>query len=191
MPATISLTLVTQIAIAQLGAFASVLLLASGLHKLRDRARAVQAIEQLTGLAGSSARLAAPGVALLEVAAGGGLWIAQVRLDAALLAVLIWSGYFVFLAQALARGRSAFDCGCSFSGAHAGTGLFEVLRAASLALLGFVVAFSASVAPGSVSYEASPAAIATQLLAGLALFALYVALDAVMTLKPMRAGVVL
>jgi hypothetical protein len=35
----------------------------------------------------------------------------------------------------------------------------------------------------------APAALTTQLLAGLALLALYVALDQVMTLPPLRAGV--
>jgi hypothetical protein len=51
------------------------------------------------------------------------------------------------------------------------------------------VALSAAIAPGSLAYDVSDAAIATQLLAGVALLALYVALDQVMTQQPLRTGV--
>jgi hypothetical protein len=40
-----------------------------------------------------------------------------------------------------------------------------------------------------VPYVAGTGALVTQMLAGLALFALYVALDQVMALQPLRAGV--
>ncbi len=190
MTEALSLTVVVQIAIAQFAAFASLLLLAAALHKLSGLARAVRAVQDLTGLAGSPARFAAIGVSVAELAASIGLWIAPVRFYAALLAALIWSGYFVFLLQAVAAGRSEVDCGCSFGGAHRPLGLFQMLRAAVLALLGLGVALSAAIAPGSVAYDVSAAAIATQLLAGLALLALYAALDQVVTQPPLRAGVV-
>jgi len=191
MTPPVSLALVVQLAIAQLGAFASLLLIASGAHKLRDRNRAAQAVAQLTGIPGQLAGPAAMVLAMLEIGAGAGLWIAPLRLDAALLAVLIWSGYFLFLVQAIASGQRAVDCGCSFAAGHADLGLFEVLRAGALALLAMVMAGSAGVAPAGVAYEAGAAALATQILAGLALLALYVALDQVMSVRPLRTGVVL
>ena len=161
-----SLTMVAQIAIAQLASFASLLLAVASLHKLYDYTRAAQAVQDLTGLARTLAVPAALGIAAAEFVAAIGLWIAPLRFDAALLAALIWSGYFVFLLQAVAAGRSDIDCGCSFATAHRPLGLFQMLRAALLALLGFVIALSAAIAPGALAYDASMAAIATQVLAG-------------------------
>jgi len=189
MTEAISLTVVAQVAIAQLASFASLLLAVAALHKLIDRARAAHAVQDLTGLPRSLAGVAASGMAAAELVAAIGLWIAPLRFDAALLAALIWSGYFVFLLQAVAAGRSDVDCGCSFGAAHRPLGLFQMLRAAMLALLGFGVALSAAIAPGALAYDVSMAAIATQLLAGGALLALYAALDQVMSLQPLRAGV--
>jgi hypothetical protein len=188
MTPSLSVTLVVQLAIAQLGAFVSLLLVAAGVHKLHDRARAEQAMSRLTGIAAGQAAPAALLLAGLEIAAGAGLWVPPLRLDAALLAVLIWCGYFVFLVQAVASGQRAVDCGCSFAASNAELGLFEVLRAGALALLAMVIAGSAGVAPGAVAYEVGAAALTTQLLAGVALFVLYVALDQVMAVKPLRSG---
>jgi hypothetical protein len=189
MTPAVSLTLVAQLAIAQVGAFASFLLVASGAHKLADRARASLAVAALTGLGSARARQAALLLAVLELIAGAGFWLPPLRLDAALLAVLVWSGYFVFLLQAVAGGHTAIDCGCSFAPGHAQLGRFEVLRAGALALLAMVLACSAGIAPGALAYEVGAAAVATQVLAGLALLALYVALDQVMALKPLRGGI--
>ena len=189
MMPSVSLTLVAQLAIAQLGAFVSLLLLASGVHKLRGRERAAQAVTQLTGLPAGRAGVLAVLLGLLEIAAGVGLWVAPLRVDAALLAVLLWSGYFVFLVQAVASGARAVDCGCSFASGHAEIDLFAVLRAGALALLAMLVACSAGVAPGAVPYEAGAAAVGTEVLAGLGLLALYIALDQVMALKPLRPGI--
>jgi hypothetical protein len=190
MNEALSVTVVVQIAIAQLASFASFLLLAAAVHKLSDRARAARAVTELTGLSEPLAKFAALGLSAGELIASIGLWIAPVRFDAALLAALIWSGYFVFLLQAVASGRSDVDCGCSFGAAHRPLGLFQLLRAGVLALLGLVIALSAAIAPGSLAYDASAAAIGTQLFAGIALLALYAALDQVMTQQPLRAGVV-
>jgi hypothetical protein len=189
MNEAVSLTMVAQIAIAQLASFASLLLALAAVHKLSGHARATQAVQDLTGLPRTLAAPAASAIAAAELAAAAGLWIAPLRFDAALLAALIWSGYFVFLLQAVAAGRSDVDCGCSFGAAHRPLGLFQMLRAAMLALLGFVIALSAAIAPGALAYDVSMAAIATQLLAGAALLALYAALDQVMSLQPLRAGV--
>lgn len=184
-----SFGLVVQIAIAQLAAFASLLLLAAAGHKVLDRARAARALQGLTGLHLALAGPAVLIVAAAEALAAVGLWLAPLRFDAALLAALVWGGYFVFLLQAVAAGRSEVDCGCSFGAAHRPLGLFQMLRAALLVLLALVLALSAAATPAALPYDASLAAIATQLLAGLALLALYLALDQVMALQPLRAGV--
>ena len=189
MNEALSLTVVAQIAIAQLASFASLLLFAAAAHKLSNLERAAQAVHDLTGLQEPLARFAAIGLAAAEFAASIGLWLAPLRFAAALLAALIWSGYFLFLLQAVATGRRDVDCGCSFGSAHRPLGLFQLLRTALLALLGLVVALSAAVAPGSLPYDVSAAAIATQVLAGVALLALYAALDQVMTQPPLRAGI--
>jgi hypothetical protein len=189
MAEAISLTVVMQIAIAQLASFASMLLAVATLHKLMNRARAAHAVQDLTGLPRSLAGPAASGIAAAELLAATGMWIAPLRFDAALLAALIWSGYFVFLLQAVAAGRSDVDCGCSFGAAHRPVGLFQMLRAALLVLLGLGVALSAAIAPGALAYDVSVAGIATQLLAGAALLALYAAVDQVMSVQPLRAGV--
>jgi hypothetical protein len=190
MSETFSLTVVAQIAIAQFASFASLLLLAAGVHKMTHLSRATRATHELTGLSDSLARIAALGVSAAELAAAIGLWIAPIRFDAALLASLIWSGYFVFLLQAVAAGRSDVDCGCSFGAVHRPLGPFQLLRGAMLVLLALGVALSAAIAPGSLAYDVSVAAIATQLLAGIALLALYAALDEVMTQPPLRPGMV-
>jgi methylamine utilization protein MauE len=189
MNEALSVTVVVQIAIAQLASFASLLLFAAAAHKLGNLTRTAQAVHELTGLQQPLARFAAIALAAAELSASVGLWLSPLRFDAALLAALIWSGYFVFLLQAVATGRRDIDCGCSFGEARRPLGLFQLLRAALLALLGLVVALSAAVAPGSLAYDVSAAAITTQVLAGVGLLALYAALDQVMTQQPLRAGI--
>src|ERR1700689_3137253 len=105
MAEAVSLTVVAQIAIAQLASFASILLAGAALHKHIDRARAAHAVQDLTALPRSLAGPAAIGIAAAELVAAIGLWIAPLRFDAALLGALISSGYFVFLLQAVAAGR--------------------------------------------------------------------------------------
>jgi len=150
MTGTFSLTVVVQIAIAQFASFASLLLLVSALHKFSERARAVRAVRELTGLPVGLAGAAMLGIAAGEFLAAIGLCIVPVRLDAAVLAALIWSGYFVFLLQAMAAGRRDVDCGCSFGLSHRPLGLFQIVRAAILALLALLVALSAAIAPGAL-----------------------------------------
>lgn len=181
--------MVAQIAIAQLASFASLLLFASALHKFAGRGRAAGAVRALTGAPAGAAMPVAIAIAVAEFAAAAGLWIPAMRLNAALLAVLVWSGYFLFLMQALAAGRRDVDCGCSFGAGHRPLGVFQVTRAALLALLGVVIALSAALAPGAISYDISLPAIATQVVAGAALLALYGALDQLLTQGPLRAGV--
>ncbi|MFI4891438.1 MAG: MauE/DoxX family redox-associated membrane protein [Steroidobacterales bacterium] len=189
MNGSFSVALVAQMAIAQFCSFASLLLLASAVHKLRGWARAQHAVHELTGLPKGLAGMAAIGIAAAELASGLGLWVPAVRLDAALLASLVWAGYLVFLLRAVMSGRRDLDCGCSFSSAHRPLGAFHVTRAAVLTGLSLLVALSAAVAPGAVPYDLSAAAVLTELLAGIALLVLYAALDQVMAVQPLRAGI--
>ncbi len=189
MNGTVSALLVAQIAIAQLASFASLLLFASGFHKLNAGSDAARAMQDLTGLALPRARRAVVGIAASELVAAAGLWVPVMRADAALLATLIWGAYFIYLQRALMAGRRDVDCGCSFSSGHRPLGAFQAWRAAILGALAAVIALSAAVAPGAVPYVVTSGAAVTQVLAGLVLLALYVALDQVMSIRPLRAGV--
>ena len=189
MNGTVSALLVAQITVAQLASFASLLLFASALHKFKVLADAARAMHELTGLALPHARWAVAGIAAAELAAAAGLWIPAMRVDAALLAALVWGGYFGFLLRAVLAGRQDIDCGCSFSTAHRPLGAFQLWRAAMLTGLGLMIALSAAVAPGAVPDIVSVSATVTQVLAGLTLLALYVALDQIMGIQPLRTGV--
>jgi hypothetical protein len=146
-------------------------------------------VHELTGLPWTLAGIVAIGIAAAELTAGIGLWIPAARFNAALLAALVWGSYFAYLLRAVIAGHSDVDCGCGFSSAHRPLGAFELVRAAILTSLGLMVAVSAAAAPGAVAYDISVAAILTELLAGGALLALYAALDEVMSIQPLRAGV--
>lgn len=177
MSDTISPLMVAQIALSQLAAFLSLLLGASAVHKLRDRVRTAMAIGELTGVPPSVATIAVPVLAAAEIAAGIALWMPSRRCDAALLAAAVWAGYLLFLARAVAVGRSELDCGCSFGSSRHALGAFEVGRAALLVALAFLVAAGAAIGPGAIAYATGIAALATQLLAAVALLALYAAAD--------------
>jgi hypothetical protein len=189
MNGTVSALPVAQIAIAQIASFASLLLVAAGLHKLKAPADTARAMHGLTGLPLPRAARAVTAIAAAELAAAAGLWFAPARFAAALLAALLWGGYFVFLVRAVAAGRRDVDCGCSFSAAHRPLGAFQLWRAAVLTGIAVMVALGAALAPGAVPYVVGIGALATQLLAGLGLLALYVALDQLMAIQPLRAGV--
>ena len=74
------------------------------------------------------------------------------------------------------------DCGCSF-GPGARLGLFQVARNTILAAMALLV--WASARGGGTEVQGS------QILGGVALLALYAALDQVMGLRPLRAGEIL
>jgi hypothetical protein len=169
--------------------FLALLLAAAALHKWLWRARAREAASSLLGLpaefAGHAVRLAAG----LEILAAIGLLLPAYRSTGALLAALVWGTYLVAMTRALLAGASAVDCGCSFSKAHRPLGRFQWLRTGALLVMALAVALwpSSGIAEGGAI--AMPVIWITQGLAAFALLALYGALDYVMSLGGLRAGV--
>jgi methylamine utilization protein MauE len=173
---------VGQMLIVQLAAFLAALLWASGLHKLirRDRAQAV--VHEFAGVPRRLARLVVAVVAATEILAGMLLWMPASRAAGGALAVLIWGGYLWLILRAIAQGRRDADCGCSFGAGQRPLGAYHVARNSGLTGAALLVAAGAA-ATGPV--------IASQILAALALLALYGALDEVMSLTAPRAGALL
>lgn len=165
---------------AQAAAFQSLLLAASAAHKvLRWR--------QLRTVARQFARVPAPlagaalGLALLaEICAASLLIGVPYRAAGAALAAALWSGYLGLIVRAILQDRRDVDCGCSFGPVSRPLGGFQSARNAALAALAILVWMSAR--DGAVPVQAS------QFLAGMALLALYGALDQVMGLRPLRSG---
>ena len=92
-------------------------------------------------------------------------------------------GYLWLILRAIAQGRRDADCGCSFGAGQRPLGAYHVARNAGLTGAALLVAAGAASATGPV--------IASQILAALALLALYGALDEVMSLTAPRAGALL
>ncbi len=174
---------VAQWLIVQLAAFLAALLWASGLHKLirRDRARA--AVHEFAGVPRRLAPSVVAAVATSEILAGTLLWMPASRAAGGALAVLVWSGYLWLILRAIAQGRRDADCGCSFGAGQRPLGAYHVARNAGLTGAALLVAACAASAAGPV--------IASQILAALALLALYGAFDEVMSLTAPRAGALL
>jgi len=174
---------VAQLLIVQLAAFLGALLWASGLHKLirRDRARAV--VHEFVGVPRRLAPLVVAAIATTEILAGALLWMPTSRAAGGALAVLIWGGYLWLILRAIAQGRRDADCGCSFGAGQRPLGAYHVARNAGLTGAALLVAAGAASATGPV--------IALQILAAVALLALYGAFDEVMSLTAPRAGALL
>jgi len=173
---------------AQLAAFLALILLASGVHKLirRDRSQAV--VREFAGVPRVLAPLTVLAVAVTELLAGLLLLTPAYRAVGGVLAALIWAAYLGLIVRAIAQGRRDADCGCTFGIAHRPLGAFQVTRNAVLVVMGALVSGGALLSLGST---AGGPAIASQLLAALALAALYGALEQVMALTPPRGGVLL
>jgi hypothetical protein len=102
--------------------------------------------------------------------------------------------------RASAQGRRDVDCGCTFGMAHRPLGPFQVTRnalligmAALAAVGGALAGAGGAVGVGGAPASAGGVALGTgsEILAALALAALYGALEQVMSLTPPRGGVVL
>lgn len=182
---TIPFTVMTQLA-----SFVALLLIASALHKWLGRRRAERAVHELTGVPLRYAGLALNAACFAEILAGALLCVPTARTAGAVLATLIWSSYFAFMLRAHRTGSRDLDCGCSFGSLQHPLGAFQLFRTLVLAGLAFSIALMAGSTPGAGADGASPAAIATQILSGTALLALYAALDQVMALRPLRTGAV-
>jgi len=165
----------------QLAAFLAALLLASGLHKLIGRERMRTALHEFAGVPRYLAPFAGAVVAATEIFAGVLLWMPAHRAAGGVLAALVFGGYLALILRAIAQGRRDVDCGCTFGGAQRPLGGFQAARNVGLSGAALLVAVtSAAQATGTI--------MASQILAALALLALYGALDQVMSLTPPRAG---
>jgi uncharacterized membrane protein YphA (DoxX/SURF4 family) len=165
----------------QLAAFLAILLLASGLHKLASHRRTREVLHEFAGVPRLLAPLAVALVGFAEILAGALLWVPRFRAAGAVLAMLLWSGYLLLIVRAIARGRRDLDCGCSFGGAHAPLGTYQVVR--NLCLIGTALLLAGASAAGATLPAAVP-----QFLAAIPLLVLYGALDQAMALAPARAG---
>ena len=171
---------VVQLLVVQFAAFLAVLLPASALHKLIGRRRAQAVVREFAGVPPRLATFAIVVVAGTELFASL-LLLTSYRAVGGVLAVLISGGYLLLIVRAIARGRSDVDCGCSFGVAHRPLGAYQVARNAA------VTGLAVLVAAGSAASATVPVG-ASQILAAFALFALYLALDQVMALQPLRSG---
>ena len=167
----------------QLAAFQAALLLASALHKAMRLERARTAVHELAGVPRHLASGAVALVAGAEAATALLLCMPAHRAAGGMLAAMIWASYLVLILRAIAQGRSAVDCGCSFGAAPRPLGSYQVLRNAALTCMGVSVATFAAATAGDTAPGPQT------LLAAFALLSLYAALDEVMSLRPLRTGV--
>ena len=175
-----------------LAVFLALVLLASGLHKLFRRSRSRSVVREFAGVPGFLAPFAAMAVAVSELLAGLLLLMPAYRAVGGVLAASIWAAYLGLILRAIAQGRRDVDCGCTFGIAHRPLGAFHVARNAVLVSMGALVCAGALVAvPVSMGSTAGGSVKVSEILATLALTALYGALEQVMALTPPRGGVLL
>ena len=151
-------------------AFLAVLLIVSAAHKALDRRRMAGSVDALLGVGGGLAGVALGCAALAELAAGVALILPTTRLIGAVAAAVIWSAYLRLILRAVDEGRADIDCGCTFGRRSAPLGMFDAARNLTL------VALAAGTAAGAAH---APMVGATEVLAGLGLFTLYMALEQV------------
>ena len=172
--------------------FLALLLTGAALHKTFSRARAQRAAGDLLTLSRRGAGVAAGAAAVIEGLAASCLLLPASRSAGAALAATLWGTYLGLMGLAILKGRTSFDCGCSFGKAHRLLGRWQMLRTGSLLVLAVAVAvaglYPALNAHWSLS-DMSLGELASGSLAAFALLGLYVALDHVLALEPLRAGV--
>jgi hypothetical protein len=173
-----------QALMAQLAMFEALLLAASAVHKAARWSESRAVVRQFAGVPASLAASALATAVVAELSAGALLVDPAHRAMGAMLAAVIWAGYLLLIVRAILQGRRDVDCGCSFGPASRPLGAYPVARNALLAGAALLIAW-VSATSGSVAAQAS------QVLGGIALLALYGALDQVMALRPLRSGEVL
>jgi hypothetical protein len=161
---------VMQCLMSQLSAFLSVLLIASAAHKLTYFSRARTAAQELVSLSASSAAFVVAAAALCEASAALILWIPGARTLGASLAAGVFALYLSAIVHAVHKGNPDVDCGCSFGAPHRNLGSFEAVRNACLLIATGLIALFAFRPLGTSGAD---------LLPGLALFAIYYAIDVV------------
>jgi hypothetical protein len=166
---------------AQVATFQAVLLAASAVHKAARWRHSRLVLRQFAGVPGVVAGPALGAATAAELAAGVLLMAPAQRTTGAVLAALIWTLYLALIVRAIVQGRRDVDCGCSFGPAARPLGSFQISRNLVLAALALFVA-CVSTFLGAVAIQG------TFVVGGLALLALYGALDQVMALQPLRSG---
>jgi hypothetical protein len=180
----VSMAAAAQALMAQLAIFQALLLAASAVHKAVRWPHSQGVVRQFAGVPGSLAAPALGTAIAAELVAGVLLLVPTYRAVGAMSAAVIWSGYLLLIVRAIVQDRRDVDCGCSFGPTSRPLGAFQVARNAVLAGVAMLIAW-VSAAGGSVPSQGS------QVLGGIALLALYGALDQVMALRPLRSGEVL
>jgi hypothetical protein len=184
---------VMALLVTPLAAFLALLLLASGLHKIIRRARSQAVVHEFAGVPRRLAPFAVVAAAAGELLAGVLLLTPAHRAIGGVLACLIWAAYLGLILRAIAQGRRDVDCGCTFGMAHRPLGAFQVTRNALLVGMSALVCVGSHLTMGAAAMG-SPAAgyvVVSEILAALALTALYGAVEQVMALMPPRGGVLL
>jgi Methylamine utilisation protein MauE len=188
MSSAASLMVTAQVLAAQLAAFQALLLAVSAVHKAATWSRSLGVMRQFGGVRNA---LAGPTLAMVivgELLSGSLLLVPAFRTAGAIMAVGLWTLYLGLILRAILQNRRDQECGCSFGLATSASsrplGWFQVARNSLLAVMALGIA-ALSTASGSVAVEPS------QVLGGIALLALYGALDQVMALQPLRSGEVL
>jgi hypothetical protein len=171
-----------QALLAQFAIFEALLLAVSALHKGLRWPESRQVVRQFAGIPAALAAPVLAAVIFAELSAALLLGLAVTRAAGALLAALLLGCYLLLIVRALVQHRRDVDCGCSFGPARP-LGAFQLVRNGVLLAMTLLLAV-VSVSSGSASPQGS------QVLGGLALLALYGALDEVMALRPMRGGAV-
>jgi hypothetical protein len=166
---------------AQMAVFQAMLLAASAVHKAARWTRSLTVVRQFAGVPGVLAASSLGAATVAELAACALLMVPAYRTTGAVLAALIWTLYVALIVRAILQGRRDVDCGCSFGPTSRPLGAFQVARNLVLAALAVFIAWVSAV-DGTVSTQG------TFVLGGLALLALYGALDQVMALQPLRSG---
>ena len=98
-----------------------------------------------------------------------------------MLAAFIWTLYAALIVRAILQGRREVDCGCSFGPTSKPLGSFQIARNLVLAALAVFIAWASA-------FRGTAPTQGIFVLGGLALLALYGALDQVMALQPLRRG---
>ena len=166
---------------AQIAMFQAMLLAASAVHKAVRWTHSRNVMRQFAGVPAVFAGPSLGVATALELAAGALLLVPAYRTTGAVLAALIWTLYVALIVRAVVQGRRDVDCGCSFGPTSRPLGSFQITRTLMLAALAAFVAWVSA-------FGSTVPAQGTFLLGGLALLALYGALDQVMALQPLRSG---
>jgi hypothetical protein len=166
---------------AQMAIFQAMLLAASAVHKAARWTHSLTVVRQFAGVPGALAASSLGAATVAELVAGALLMVPAYRTTGAVLAALIWTLYVALIVRAIVQGRRNVDCGCSFGPTSRPLGSFQIARNLVLAAVALFIAW-ASAFDGTVSTQG------TFVLGGLALLALYGALDQVMALRPLRSG---